>query len=68
MQRIRLFHYLFWRNSDLKILQSDSLRPFPLTSQEQDFSQIQDLWMNSTNNANFHYRTNSVKINDQIFP
>ena len=36
-------------------------------SQEQPFSQIWDLCRNTTNNISFHYRTNSVKINDQIF-
>ena len=48
----------------LKILQSDWLRAFwPII---QDLSQILDLCLNPTNNT-FHYRTNSVKINDQIF-
>ena len=38
-------------------------------SQEQDtgFFQIKDLCGNTANNKNFHFRTNSVKINDQIF-
>ena len=52
---------------DLKILQSDWLRAFWPISQEQDFSQIWDLCRNIANNINFHYRTTSVKINDQIF-
>ena len=50
----------------LKILQSDWLRAFWPIIQEQDLSQILDLCLNPTNNT-FHYRTNSVKINDQIF-
>ena len=37
------------------------------TSQEQKFSQIWGLCSNTASNINFHYRTNSVKINDQIF-
>ena len=36
-------------------------------SQEKDFSQIDDLWRNTANNINFHDRTHSRKINDQIF-
>ena len=50
---------------DLKVLQSDWLTGFCHISQEQDFS-IQDLCRNTANNINFYYRTNSVKINDQI--
>ena len=38
-----------------------------LTSHEQKFSWIWDLCRNTANNITFHYRTNSVKINDQIF-
>ena len=34
---------------------------------EKHFSQIEDLYRNPVNNINFHYRTNSRKINDQIF-
>ena len=52
---------------DLKILQSDWRRVFWPIYQEQDFFHIQDLCMNTASNKNFHYRTNSVKINDQIF-
>ena len=51
--------------SDLKIMQSDWLRAFQSISQEQDFSQILDLYGNK--NINFHYRTNSMKSNIQIF-
>ena len=36
-------------------------------SQEKDLSEIDDLWRNTANNINFHYRTHSRKINDQIF-
>ena len=32
------------------------------------FSQIWDLCRNTVNNINFHYRSNSVKLNDKIFP
>ena len=31
------------------------------------FSQIEDLYRNTANNTNFHYRTNSGKIIDQIY-
>ena len=51
---------------DLKILQSKWLRAFWPISQEQHFSQIEDLYRN-TANINFHYRANSEKINGQIF-
>ena len=47
---------------DLKILQSDWLRAFWPIPQEQDFSQTYHLCRNTTNNINFHYRSNSVKI------
>ena len=36
-------------------------------SQEQKLSQIWDLDRNTANMINFYYRSNSVKINDQIF-
>ena len=36
-------------------------------SQEQDFSQIFDMWRYIANNINLYYRTNLVKIIDQIF-
>ena len=35
-------------------------------SREPEFSQIWDLCRNTVTNTNFHYRTNSVKINDKI--
>ena len=52
---------------DWKILQFDWLRTFWPISQESEFSQISDLCRNTANNIDFHYRTNSVKINDKIF-
>ena len=52
---------------DLKILQSDWLRPFWLVSQQADFSQAQDFCRNIGNNITFHYRSNSGKTNDQMF-
>ena len=58
MQRIRLFHWL--KNPAIW------LRTFRSISQEADFSQIWDLCRNAANNINFHYRTNSVTINDKI--
>ena len=48
-------------------MQFDWLRVFWPTSQELDFSQIYDLCRNTANNKHIHYRTNTVKINDQIF-
>ena len=51
---------------DKKILQSDWLKTFWPISQEQRFSQLWDLCRNTANNIYFHYRINSVKINDQI--
>ena len=53
---------------DLKVLQSDWLRAFWPKSQEEDFSQYRICaGRNTANNINFHYRTNTVKINKQIF-
>ena len=52
---------------DQNILQSDWLRTFWPISQEQHFSQMWDLCRNTVNNKIFYYRTNLVKINDQIF-
>ena len=46
-------------------MQFEWLRAFWPTSQEQDFSQIKDLYRNTANNKDIHYKTNSVKINDQ---
>ena len=46
---------------DLKILQAEWLKEFWAISQEQYFSQKEDL----RSNINFDYRTNSGKINDQ---
>ena len=54
-----------------KFFQFDWLTAFFLSmSQEQNFSMgfgIWDLCSNTENQMNFHYRTNSVKIYDQIF-
>ena len=61
------FIELFWR-CDLK--QSCNLigwEHFSLYLRNQNFSQIWDLCRNTVNNINFHYRTNSIKINDNIF-
>ena len=52
---------------DLKIPQSEWLRAFWPISQKHYFFQIEDLYRNTANNINFHYRANSGKINDQIF-
>ena len=52
---------------DLKTLQSEWLRAFWPLSQERHFSQIEDLYRDTTNNINFHFRVSSEKINDQIF-
>ena len=43
------------------------MRTFWPIYQEQKFSQTWDLCRNTANNISFHYRTNSVKINNQIF-
>ena len=45
-------------------MQSDWLRTFWPIFQEH---LCPDLCRNTANNINFHYRTNSVKINDQMF-
>ena len=47
-------------------MQFGYLKTFCPISQKQTFSQIWDLCMNTANNINFHYRTNSVKTNAQI--
>ena len=49
---------------NLKILQSDWSTAFWPLSQEPDFSQVWDLCRNTVNNINFHYRSNSIKINE----
>ena len=49
-----------------KIIQSDWLGTFWSISQEQNLSQIWDLCRNTVN-INFHYITNSVKINAKFF-
>ena len=48
-------------------MQSDWLRTFWPISQETEFFQKSDLCRNTANNINFHYRANSLKINDKIF-
>ena len=48
-------------------MQFDWLTVFWPTSQEQDFSQTQDLCRNTANNRHIHYRTNSVKPMSKFF-
>ena len=48
-------------------MQSGRLRAFWPISQEKDFFQIKDLRQNTANNKHFHYKTNSVKIHEQMF-
>ena len=61
---------MFWTCSgyvvDLHILQLQWLRTLWSISQERDLSQIWNLHKHSKD-INFHYRANSVKINDQIW-
>ena len=52
---------------DFKILQSEWRRTFWPISEEQSFSQIEDLYRNTVNKINFNYRTNSGQTNYQIF-
>ena len=52
---------------DFKILQSEWRRTFWPISEEQSFSQIEDLYRNTVNKTNFNYRTNSGQTNYQIF-
>ena len=52
---------------DLEIPQSEWLRAFWPISQEQHFSQTENLYKNTENNINFHYKTNSVKIMTKFF-
>ena len=59
---------LFWRYGWLK----KSCNPigrghFDPYLRNKNFFQIGDLCRNTANNISFHFRTNSVKINDQIF-
>ena len=46
---------------DWKILKSDWSRAFRSISQEPDFFQAWDLYRNTVNNLNFHYRPNPEK-------
>ena len=48
-------------------MQFDWLRVFWPTFQEQDISLTKDLCTNTADNKHIHYRTNSMKTNDQIF-
>ena len=57
------FMDLFWRYCWLEILQSDWLRIFWPIYLEQNFSWI----CTGTQQINFLYRINSVKVNDHIF-
>ena len=52
---------------DLKILQLEWLRSFCPIFLEQNFSQTEDLYRNTVNNTNFHYKTDAEKINEEIF-
>ena len=56
---------------DLKIPQSEWLIAFWPVSQKQHFFQIEDLYRNTANKTNFHYRFhfhyNSGKINDKNY-
>ena len=52
---------------DLKILQLEWLRAFWPIFLEQNFSQTEDLYRNTVNNTNFHYKTDAEKINDRTF-
>ena len=52
---------------DLKIQQSDWPRAFWSISQEQDLSQIWDLYRDTANNINFHCISNLGKNNTEIF-
>ena len=61
------FTDLFWRKRWFKnptILLTEGILTY---ISEQYFSQILDLCRNTESNTNFHYITNSVNINDQIF-
>ena len=60
------FINLFWRYSWLKN-PAIWLRTFWPISRNKKFSQICHLCRNTANNINFCYRSNSVKINDQLF-
>ena len=62
-----LFHRTLATARGPKIPQSEWVRVFWPISTEQHFSQTEDLYRNTANNINFHYRTNSSNINDQIF-
>ena len=65
--KTQLFFHWFVLIKISNILQSDWLRTFWTTSQEQKFPKIWDLCRNTVNIINFHYRRNSVKISNQFF-
>ena len=70
MHRIRLFHWFvleIWLiKKSCNLIDWEHFGPYPI-SQEPEFFPIWNLCRNTANNINFHYRTNSVKINDKIF-
>ena len=82
MQKIRLFHLEIWlikKSCNLigweqfgSHLRNKNFPKYGIcvwTQQimKQNFSEIWDLYMNTAQNENLHYSTNSVKINDQFF-
>ena len=62
-----LFHRTLATARRPKIPQCEWLILFWPISTEQHFSQTEDLYRNTANDINFHYRTNSSKIKDQFF-
>ena len=68
MKKIRLFHgfvlEIWLIKKSCNLVDWEHFGPY-LTKKK--FSQTWDLYRNTANNISFHYRTNSVKINDQIF-
>ena len=53
--------------ANIKMVQTDWLRPFWLSSHEADFSQIWDLRRNTANGINLRSRTNSNKLMTKFF-
>ena len=68
MQKIRLFHWLVLEIRLIKkscnLIGWEHFGPY---LRNQNFPKTWDLCRNIANNIHFHYRTNSVKINDKIF-
>ena len=60
MQKIRLFH---WFVLEIWLIKKSC----NLIGWEHFGPYLRNLCRNTANNINFHYRTNSVKINDKIF-